>query len=331
MTSGPAPGGTCAHPAAVVEPAGLPLSEALERVRLAEELGYRSVWLTQLPDVRDAATVLAAYAGATRRMVLGTAVLPIHTRHPTAMAQMAMTLDELSGGRFRLGLGFSHQFTVEWIWGLKMKPPLEAMREYVGIVRAGIRDGTVDFQGRHFTARWTASMPRRTDLPLYLAGLRSGMVRLAGELADGLALWLCPPGYVRDRVLPSLRAGRPDGAGLDGFEVLVPVPLCLSTDPEADRAAFRRSLAFYARLPYYRRMLEAGGCAADLRGGGFSDHTLDQLGGVGGEREVRRILRSYRAAGCTLPAAWPQFTAHKDRAAFAATLQAALDEPPLGS
>src|SRR5438128_12432465 len=84
---------------------------------------------TQMPDARDASLVLAAYASHTQRVKLGTGVLPIYTRHPTAMAQMAASLDELSGGRFILGLGVSHKVTVEGMWGLRLENPVDAMRE----------------------------------------------------------------------------------------------------------------------------------------------------------------------------------------------------------
>src|SRR5206468_10224762 len=102
---------------------------SIARAKAAEKLGYESVWTTQMPDARDAALVLAAYAHATARVKLGTGVLPIYTRHPTAMAQMAATLDEVSHGRFILGIGISHKVTVEGMWGLKLEDPVEAMRE----------------------------------------------------------------------------------------------------------------------------------------------------------------------------------------------------------
>src|SRR5205814_1055718 len=133
--------------------AGRSLPEALERVRAAERLGYESVWSSQLPGSRDTALVLAAYAQATERVRLGTAVLPIYTRHPTAMAQMALTLDELSAGRFILGIGVSHKVTVEAMWGLKLEHPADAMREYLSIVRASLADGSASADGKFFSAR----------------------------------------------------------------------------------------------------------------------------------------------------------------------------------
>src|SRR5438128_7400269 len=135
------------------------LDESVKRAQEAERLGYESVWVTQLPDARDAALVLAAYASATQWVRLGTGVLPIYTRHPTAMAQMAATLDEMSSGRFILGLGVSHRVTVESMWGMKLDHPAEAMREYLTIVRSSLRDGMASEDGQVFSAHWSYSAP----------------------------------------------------------------------------------------------------------------------------------------------------------------------------
>src|SRR5258707_5141450 len=106
---------------AAFSPAVRTLDESVARAKTVERHGYESLWTTQLPPARDASLVLAAYAAATERVKLGTGVLPIYTRHPTAMAQMAATLDELSGGRFILGIGVSHKVTVEGMWGLQLE------------------------------------------------------------------------------------------------------------------------------------------------------------------------------------------------------------------
>src|SRR5438477_8776872 len=145
---------------AAFNPAVRTLEESVNRAREAERLGYESVWVTQLPDARDAALVLAAYAAATQWVRLGTGVLPIYTRHPTAMAQMAATLDELSSGRFILGIGVSHKVTVESMWGMKLERPVDAMREYLSIVRGSLADGSSAVDGEHFSAHWSYSAPR---------------------------------------------------------------------------------------------------------------------------------------------------------------------------
>ena len=118
--------------------AGRSLEQAIERVRLAESLGYDSTYVTHIAG-RDSLTVLAAYAAATERIRLGTGVLPIYSRTPAATAQTAATIDELSGGRMVLGVGVSHRLTVEAWYGQSIDRPVAEMREYVGAIRAMFR------------------------------------------------------------------------------------------------------------------------------------------------------------------------------------------------
>ena len=114
---------------------GRSLDAAVERVRLAETLGYEAAYVTQLAG-RDSLTVVTAYALATERIRVGTGVVPIYTRTPASMAQTAATIDELSGGRLHLGLGVSHRPVVEGWHGQTIDRPVAEMREYVAIVRA---------------------------------------------------------------------------------------------------------------------------------------------------------------------------------------------------
>jgi F420-dependent oxidoreductase-like protein len=308
---------------AAFNPAVKTLDESIARAQTAERLGFESIWTSQLPDSRDASLVLAAYAAATKRVGLGTGVLPIYTRHPTAMAQMAATLDEMSGGRFILGIGVSHKVTVESMWGMHLDSPVEAMREYLDIVRTSLRDGSCAIEGKYFTARWAYSGPRRPDLPVMISALNPRMLDLAGEHADGVVLWMCSPGYIRDHVVPAVTAGRKKaGKSLEGFEIVAPVPVCLTTDRAAAQAVFRQTVERYANLPYYRKMMDASGFAAELASGEISEGMLDEYAGIGDEAQVREAIRRYREAGATLPAAGP-FGGHKGGAGFEATLEAA--------
>src|SRR5581483_7327440 len=131
------------------------LRRAVALVRTAEALGYESVWTTH-GSGRDGFLVLAAYGHATARIGLGTGVVPIYPRHPVAMAQEAATLTELSGGRFRLGIGVSHGPSMRDAFGLDMGRPLELMREYVAVLRGALA-GEVRFEGRHYRVRWTGA------------------------------------------------------------------------------------------------------------------------------------------------------------------------------
>ena len=307
---------------AVFNPAVKTLEESVLRAKMAERLGFRSVWTTQLPDARDAAVVLAAYANATERVTLGTGVLPMYTRHPTAMAQMAASLDELSGGRFILGLGISHKVTVEAMWGLGLERPVDAMREYLHIVRTSLRDGGCSFEGEFFTARWSYSGPRRPDMQVMISALSPRMLELAGELADGVVLWMCSPAYIRDHVVPAVAAARAKaGKPMEGFEVVAAIPVCLTTDRAAGLDVFRQTVTRYASLPYYRKMMDASGFQAQLGAGEINSEMLDELAGIGDEARVRDAINRYQAAGVTLPGAGP-FGGHKGAKGFEATLEA---------
>lgn len=291
--------------AASISP-GRDLAGARQRVQRAEELGYESVWVNQLPHTRDAGVVLADYALATSRIGLGTSVLPIYTRHPTAMAQLACTLDELSGGRFRLGIGLSHKITVEQSWGLKLEEPVLAMREYVEILRTTFRTGSADVTGRHFSAHWQYGGPRNENLPIVVAALGPRMLEQAGEIADGVSLWMCSPGYIENEVVPRVRRGREKaGKSMDGFVIAASLAVCLTDDVPAALDAFRGTAAMYSSLPFYRRALEGGGYGPDLETGEPTDRMLLDLAGVGDEKAVRDAIRRYRDAGATLPTIGP--------------------------
>ena len=299
------------------------LEESVGRAKEVERLGYESVWVTQLPDARDASLVLAAYAAATQWVHLGTGVLPIYARHPTAMAQMAATLDELSAGRFILGIGVSHKVTVESMWGLKLEHPVEAMREYLEIVRTSLRDGSASVGGKHFTANWSYSAPRRSELPIMISALSPRMLELAGELSDGVVLWMCSPGYIQDVVIPHLRVGRKKaGKVMEGFEIVAAVPACLTSDRGDALKAFRQTVERYASLPYYRKMMDASGFAADLEAGNVTDAMLDELGAVGDKSQLLEGVQRFREAGVTLPCVYP-FSGHPGAAGYVATLEAA--------
>ena len=307
---------------AVFNPAVRTLEESVLRAKMAERLGFKSVWTTQLPDARDAAILLAAYAQATERVMLGTGVLPIYTRHPTAMAQMAASLDEMSGGRFILGIGISHKVTVESMGGLRLERPVEAMREYLHIVRTSLRDGGCSFEGEFFTARWGYSAPRRPDLPIMVAAQNPRMLALAGELADGVVLWMSSPAYIRDHIVPAVTAARAKaGKSMEGFEVVAAVPVCLTSDRAAGLEVFRQTVTRYASLPYYRKVMDASGFKDQFEAEEISEAMLDELAGIGDEARVRGAIDRYRNAGVTLPGAGP-FAGHQGARGFEATLEA---------
>src|SRR3954454_20256010 len=243
---------------------GRSLDSALDRARLADELGFDGVYTTHIAG-RDSLTVLAMYASVTERVRLGTGVVPIFSRTPAAMAQTAATIDEFSGGRMVLGLGVSHKITVENWYGAKTSKPVTQMREYAGILRAifqGEAPPEGDFFATHFQFMGYSARP---DLPIYIAALSPNMLRLAGEIGDGVMLWLCNPDYIRDVVIPEVTKGRERaGKPVEGFDVVAAVPAAVTEDGDTARASLRGDLIPYASLPFYRAMLEGSGFGDDL-------------------------------------------------------------------
>ena len=288
---------------------GRDLAVGVDLARRAEAFGYDSVWVTH-GSGRDSFLVLAAYGAATTRVGLGNGVVPIYPRHPIAMAQAALTLSELTGGRFRLGIGVSHKASMETSLGLTLREPLAVTREYVGVLR-GALGGTAAFEGRHYKVNWSLAIPERPPAPpIYLAALSRKMLELAGEIADGAVLWLCSPDYVRDVAVPALQRGRARaGKTLAGFEIVAAVPLAIADDAPGALAAFRGELARYLTLPFYRAMLEASGLGKELaafdRSGEVAESLTRAIGAVGKPAAGEAFMRAYREAGVTLPAIRP--------------------------
>ena len=287
---------------------GRSLETALQRVERAERLGYESVYVTHIAG-RDSVTLLMAYAARSERLRLGTGVTPIYSRTPVATAQSFATLDEFSGGRAILGLGVSHRPAVEAWYGQTIDKPLREMREYAGIVRAILR-GEDPPQSDKFKCQFRfLGFEPRPDIPIYLAGLSPGMLRLAGEIADGVVLWLCIPEYIRDVVVPTVAEGRAKaGKPVEGFEIVAAVPSAVTGDTEQANAQLRAELIPYFSLPFYRKMLEGSGFGDDLaafdREGqdAISDSFLESLAAIGSAEDASLTVRRYAESGATSPA-----------------------------
>jgi alkanesulfonate monooxygenase SsuD/methylene tetrahydromethanopterin reductase-like flavin-dependent oxidoreductase (luciferase family) len=310
---------------------GRSLDQAIERVKLADSLGYETVYLTHVAG-RESLTVLTAYALATSRIRVGSGVVPIYTRTPATMAQTAATIDELSDGRLTLGLGVSHRPVVEGWHGQRIERPVAEMREYASIVRAILRGEDPPSGEKWQTGFRLIGIEPRPQLPIYIAALSPAMLRLAGAIADGVLLWLCNPSYIHDVVIPEVTAGRERaGLTLAGFDVVPAVPSALTADHDDAYRAMRKDLLPYFGLPFYRAMIERTGFGADIeaydRAGGdleamqgaISDDFLDELTAVGDESELAAGLERYRQAGSTSPCVGP--IANTD---FDATLRAGL-------
>lgn len=237
-------------------------TEALRRFKLAEDLGYDVAFATHVNGA-DATTLLGAAAAATKRIELGTGVIPIYTRTPTTMAQSAATLWDLSSGRVKLGLGLGHRAVMGRWHGEAIAKPVAEMREYLAIMR-----GVLDGAPLPVAGKWASDMPlaevEAAGMPLLVGALSPQMLRLAGEVAQGVVLWMATPDYIAETVVPRVREGRERaGLSMEGFEIVASVPAAIG-EASTLRHSYVRQIAHNLRLPFYRAMLERGGYRQEI-------------------------------------------------------------------
>jgi len=256
----------------------------------AENAGFTSIWMPQVPGDFDAFTAITLMGRATRRIELGTAVLPIQTRHPIAMAQETLSNQAVCDGRFTLGLGTSHHWIIGDMLGLPYERPAHQMRRYLEVLNAALRGpGTVDVENDAYRVHSPIDVTDHAPTPVLLAALGPVMLRVAGELASGTILWMADERALAGHVVPRITKAAAD-AGRPAPRVVVGVPIAICANDEVDdaRAWANRVLGQAEYSPNYQRML-ARGDAADM------GHIL----AAGDERAVAARLRAFRDAGAT--------------------------------
>ncbi|MBS2961609.1 LLM class F420-dependent oxidoreductase [Actinocrinis puniceicyclus] len=227
-------------------------ADNLALAREADRLGYAVCWTAEAYG-SDAATILAWVAAQTERIDIGSAVFQIPARTPAMTAMTAATLDSLSGGRFRLGLGVSGPQVSEGWHGVAFKAPLARTREYVDIVRLALSRRRLSYDGEHFKLPLPGGPgkslqltvhPVREHIPIYLAAVGPKNLELAGRIADGWLAVFFSPQYAGEQ-LAAIEAGRKQvGKDLRGFDVVPTVPVVI--DDDIQRAADQ--IRWYAAL-----------------------------------------------------------------------------------
>jgi F420-dependent oxidoreductase-like protein len=262
----------------------------VEQIAEAERLGFDSMWTAEAYG-SDALTPLAWWGASTPTLRLGTSIMQLSARTPTAAAMAALTLDHLSGGRFILGLGASGPQVVEGWYGQPYPKPLARTREYVAIVREVLaRDKPVSFAGEHYQLPFPGGAglgkplkstvhPRRADLPIFLAAEGPKNVAMAAEIADGwLPLWFSPKSDAFYRTALAEGFARPGARHTaQTFEVTSMMPVLIADDVEACADLLRPMLALYI-----------GGMGA--KGANFH---FDVFARMGWEAECNRIQDLY--------------------------------------
>jgi F420-dependent oxidoreductase-like protein len=266
---------------------GVTVDSIVALAKRAEAAGFASLWMAHIRSI-DAIAALGVAGRETTRIELGTAVTPTYPRHPMAMAQQALTTAQLSGNRFVLGIGLSHQRVVEGMLGLSYARPVRHMREYLSVLRPLLRGEMVNFEGEIYRfANLQIDVPGVSDVSVIVAALGEHMLRLAGRVADGTSTWMTGPQTIATHIQPLLSKAAAS-AGRPAPRVIAGLPIVLTTDVTAAREKIARSLAIYGQLPSYRAMLDREGFA------GPGDAAL-----VGDEATLRDALARLRDAGVT--------------------------------
>lgn len=255
------------------------VAEICDQVASLRDRGISSVWASQVFGY-DALTLFAVVGEKVQGIELGTAVVPVQSRLPQVMAQQALTVQDVTGGRLTLGVGLSHKAIVEGMWGLSFERPVRHMREYLSALSPMLRGETVDAVGELVTARTLGPLEIRgaASPPVLVAALGPEMLRLAGTLAEGTVTWMTGTRTVAEHIVPTIAAAAA-GAGRPSPRVVVSLPVTVTSEGERARRRIDEALAIYPTLPSYRAMLDREGASApsDVALVGDEDHVLNAL------------------------------------------------------
>jgi F420-dependent oxidoreductase-like protein len=258
--------------------------------RWAEDAGFASVWVPQIPDDFDALTAAALIGAETARIEVGTAVVPVQVRHPIALAQQALSAQAVCGGRLTLGLGVSHHWIVDDMLGLSFDRPVGLLRDQLDVLDQALTGpGPVDVENERYRVHNPLDITDLAPTPLLVAALGPQMLRLAGERTDGTILWMADERAIGDHVVPHLTKAA-EAAGRAAPRIVAGLPICVCDDDQVEVAVARtnRILAEAEVSPSYQRLLDLGDA-----------QRVGDILAAGRESSVERRLRSFADAGAT--------------------------------
>ena len=293
----------------------VPSAGILQAARVADEKGFGGVWKGE-SNSRDPTAILPAIAAVTKRVRLGTAVIHIYARTPVETGIYAATMDELSNGRFVLGLGVANETLAAW-HGLKAGHPLKRAEEYIGKVRKVFAAERLQLQGEYYSSNnfRLEFKPPGPSLKIILAALGPKMGQLAGRVADGAIINMADAGRI-SFVAENLGIGAKD-AGRDpkSLEIVAKVRVSLNDDIEKSKDALKKVVTFYSLALHYRDMLVEMGLGEEVKriqetykASGFraaaktvTDDMLSKIPVVPATtiRELRKGLEKYDRSGAT--------------------------------
>lgn len=261
------------------------LEGLLDDGRTAETQGFASFWIPQVPGYLDALTAVALLGQVTERIEIGTAVVPIQTRHPLIMAQQALTTQAACGGRFTLGLGPSHHWIIEDQLGLSYEKPAKRVTDYLDVLSHAFRGpGRVDVDNDIFHVHSPIDVNDET-VPVLVAALGPAMLKIAGERAGGTILWMADERTIGDYVVPALAKATTKTTRVVAG---VPIALCAKAQVQEARTYASEVLGHADFSPNYVRLLEHGDA-----------QDVGDTMAAGDEAAIEARLKRYRDAGVT--------------------------------
>lgn len=253
------------------------IDDAVANASRANDLGYHRYWAPQIMNA-DPISVLSVVGREVPRILLGTSVVAMQTTLPQTLAQQALTINNISGGRFTIGIGTNHEPVLEMVYGVPWRKPYTHMTEYLDALIPLLTEQRVSVEGEFVTSR-TGINVKAEPAGVMLAALGPKMLKLAADRTQGTITWMTGPVTIGEHVRPSLG---------DGPEIAAGVGIQVTDDVEAARAQANSDLAIYGQLPSYRAMLDREG--AENPG----DLVL-----IGDADTIRSGLEAYKAAGAT--------------------------------
>ncbi len=291
-----------------------PAAGVIELVALAEQVGFGAFWKGE-SNSTDPIVLLSGVASRTKTIKLGTAIYQIYGRSPVTLGIQSATLQDLSGGRFLLGLGVANKSIAAWHGGV-FDRPLRRAREYIDIVRkvaAGERveyDGEIYQTGKRFQLSWK---PKHPNFPIYLAGLGPQMTKLVGKIADGVFINMATPAKIKEIAARVREGAKEAGRDPSKIEIIAKSRVSLNPDKKVARSKLRQVLTFYNLADHYSDMLKGLGFEAEVntiqgafQKGGFkaamaalTDDYMDKLPVIPGTsiEEIKEKLRPFVEAG----------------------------------
>jgi len=253
----------------------------------AEADGFPSAWCVHFSRGADGLTMLALAGASTDRIELGVSVVPTYPRHPLALAQQAATVQASMDGRLTLGIGVSHRPVIEGMHGLAYERPAQHMREYLSVLGPMLDGGQVKFKGELFQVDAQVRVPEANPVSIVVAALSPGMLRVAGELSDGVVTWMTGRRTLERDIVPAVTTSA-QSSGRRQPRVVVGLPIAVCEGVDAGRQQANDLLSLYGTLPNYQRVLESEGAS-----------TPGDIAVVGDEGAVEAQLCDYAAAGAT--------------------------------